>query len=240
MNERIVALDVGDRRIGIAVSDALGITAQPIETYTRVGYGPDVRRISQIAQQYETNRILCGLPLNMDGTRGFQAEKVAQLAEKLEEAGLVISYYDERMTTVLAEDALLEADMSRENRKKKVDMVAAVMILQSYLDAQAMQNAPTDEDEASEDNEEEDDGVLEMEDEDGNVIRFLLNATIPYRGEEYVLLVSEEACGDIEQDESFIMHKTTDENGNPCYQSLDDEKLIERIYEAYLEQSEER
>ena len=240
MNERIVALDVGDRRIGIAVSDALGITAQPIETYTRVGYGPDVRRISQIAQQYETNRILCGLPLNMDGTRGFQAEKVAQLAEKLEETGLVISYYDERMTTVLAEDALLEANMSRENRKKKVDMVAAVMILQSYLDAQAMQNAPTDEDETSEDNEEEDDGVLEMEDEDGNVIRFLLNATIPYRGEEYVLLVSEEACGDIEQDESFIMHKTTDENGNPCYQSLDDEKLIERIYEAYLEQSEER
>ena len=77
-------------------------------------------------------------------------------------------------------------------------------------------------------------------DEDGNVIRFLLNATIPYHGEEYVLLVSEEACGDIEQDESFIMRKATDEDGNPCFQSLDDEKLIERIYEAYLEQSEER
>lgn len=238
MNERIVALDVGDRRIGIAVSDALGITAQPIETYTRVGYAPDVRRISQIAQQYETNRILCGLPLNMDGTRGFQAEKVTQLAEKLEEAGLVVSYYDERMTTVLAEDALLEANMSRENRKKKVDMVAAVMILQSYLDAQATQNAQADADES--DDEEEEDGVLEMEDEDGNVIRFLLNATIPYHGEEYVLLVSEESCGDIEQDESFIMRKTTDDEGNPCYQSLDDEKLIERIYEAYLEQSEER
>ena len=72
------------------------------------------------------------------------------------------------------------------------------------------------------------------------MIRFLLNATIPYRGEEYVLLVSEEACGDIEQDESFIMRKTTDDEGNLCYQSLDDEKLIERIYEAYLEQSEER
>ena len=208
MNERIVALDVGDRRIGIAVSDALGITAQPIETYSRVGYGPDVRRICQIAQQYETNRILCGLPLNMDGSRGFQAEKVAQLAEKLEEAGLVVSYYDERMTTVLAEDALLEANMSRENRKKKVDMVAAVMILQSYLDAQAMQSASVD---ADADDSDEDDGVLEMEDEDGNVIRFLLNATIPYHGEEYVLLVSEEACGDIEQDESFIMRKATDE-----------------------------
>ena len=78
MNERIVALDIGDRRIGIAVSDPLGITAQPIETYTRIGYGPDVRHICEIAQQYETNRILSGLPLNMDGTRGFQTEKVAQ------------------------------------------------------------------------------------------------------------------------------------------------------------------
>jgi hypothetical protein len=113
------------------------------------------------------------------------------------------------------------------------------MILQSYLDAQAMQNAQTVEDDCEEDEAELDD-VLEMEDEDGNVIRFLLNATIPYHGDEYVLLISEDSCGDIEQDESFIMRKTTDANGNPCYQSLDDEKLIERIYEAYLEQSEER
>ena len=87
--------------------------------------------------------------------------------------------------------------MSRENRKKKVDMVAAVMILQSYLDAQAMQNAQTVEDDSEEDEAELDD-VLEMEDEDGNVIRFLLNATIPYHGDEYVLLISEDSCGDME------------------------------------------
>ena len=76
MNKRIVALDVGDRRIGIAVSDPLGITAQPIETYTRVGYGPDVRRILEICRQYETDHILCGLPKNMDGSQGFQVDKV--------------------------------------------------------------------------------------------------------------------------------------------------------------------
>ena len=69
MDKRIVALDVGDRRIGIAVSDPLGLTAQPVETYTRVGYGPDTRRIAEIASQYETDQILCGLPLNMDGAR---------------------------------------------------------------------------------------------------------------------------------------------------------------------------
>ena len=233
MNERIVALDVGDRRIGIAVSDPLGITAQPIETYTRVGYGPDTRRIAQLALQYDTNRILCGLPLNMDGTQGFQTQKVREFAAKLEEAGLTVEFYDERMTTVLAEDALLEADMRRENRKKKVDMVAAVMILQSYLDAQAAKSAAVQEDEE----EPEDDSILEMEDEDGQVIRFRLSATIAYAGETYVLLSCEEAAGGFEQGESLIMLSTTDSEGESCYQSLEDEALIEAVYEAYLKQT---
>ena len=234
MNERIVALDVGDRRIGIAVSDPLGITAQPIETYTRVGYGPDTRRIAQLAQQYVTNRILCGLPLNMDGTQGFQTQKVREFAEKLTEAGLAVEFYDERMTTVLAEGALLEADMRRENRKKKVDMVAAVMILQSYLDAQAAKSAAA----AQEDEEEpEDDSILEMEDEDGQVIRFRLSATIAYAGETYVLLSCEEAAGGFEQGESLIMLSTTDDEGESCYQSLEDDALIEAVYDAYLKQT---
>ena len=232
MNERIVALDVGDRRIGIAVSDPLGVTAQPIETYTRIGYGPDSRYIAEIARRYETDRILCGLPRNMDGTQGFQVEKVKEFAAKLEELGLVIEYYDERMTTMLAESALLEANMRREDRKKKVDMVAAVVILQSYLDARA---AMADDGDEADDG----DGILEMEDEDGNLIRFYLSASIRYAGEDYVLLTCAEATGDIEQDESFIMRCTTDGEGNACYQSLEDEALIAAVYEAYLAQSEE-
>ena len=141
MDKRIIALDVGDRRIGIAVSDPLGITAQPIETYTRIGYGPDSKHIAELAAKYDTDQILCGLPRNMDGTQGFQVEKVREFAGKLEEKGLVISYYDERMTTMIAEGALLEGNVRREDRKKKVDMVAAVMILQSYLDAKAFEEA---------------------------------------------------------------------------------------------------
>lgn len=245
MNERLIALDVGDRRIGIAVSDPLGITAQPLETYTRVGYGPDVRHISEIAQRYTTSRILCGLPRNMDGTEGFQSQKVREFAQKLTEAGFTVSFYDERMTTVLAEDALLEADMRRSDRKKKVDMIAAVMILQSYLDAQAaaaQQKNAVQASEPSEEAPEEDDpldeDVLELEDEDGNVISFVLSARIHYEDEDYVLLVSTQSSGDIEQDESFIMRSTTDAQGNPCYQSLEDEALIEKVYEAYLSQSE--
>ena len=232
MNERIVALDVGDRRIGIAVSDPLGVTAQPIETYTRIGYGPDSRHIAEIARRYETDRILCGLPRNMDVTQGFQVEKVKEFAAKLEELGLVVEYYDERMTTMLAESALLEANMRREDRKKKVDMVAAVVILQSYLDARA---AMADDGDEADDG----DGILEMEDEDGNLIRFYLSASIRYAGEDYVLLTCAEATGDIEQDESFIMRCTTDGEGNACYPSLEDEALIAAVYEAYLAQSEE-
>ena len=235
MNERIIALDVGDRRIGIAVSDPLGFTAQPVETYTRVGYGPDTRRIAQLAGQYETNRILCGLPLNMDGTQGFQTQKVREFAEKLTEAGLAVEFYDERMTTVLAEGALLEADMRRENRKKKVDMVAAVMILQSYLDAHAARAAASDP--AGEEAKPEDDGILEMEDEDGQSIRFRLSATIAYAGETYVLLSCEEAAGGFEQGESLIMLSTTDDEGESCYQSLEDDALIEAVYDAYLKQT---
>lgn len=237
MNKRIVALDVGDRRIGIAVSDPLGITAQPLETYTRIGYGPDVRHILQIAKQYDTDQILCGLPRNMDGTQGFQVEKVREFAAKLEEQGLVISFYDERMTTMLAEGALLEANMRREDRKKKVDMVAAVMILQSYLDSGAADVSYSDE--AYEDEDEEyDDGILEMVDEDGNAIRFYLSASIHYNGEDYVLLTCAEEADDIAQDESFIMRSTTDDEGNACYQSLEDEALIAAVYEAYLAQNE--
>lgn len=237
MNKRIIALDVGDRRIGIAVSDPLGLTAQPLETYTRVGYGPDTRHIVQLAQQYETDLILCGLPLNMDGTQGFQTQKVRDFAAKLEEAGMLVDFYDERMTTMLAESALLEADMRRENRKKKVDMVAAVVILQSYLDAQRTAASVQDSEE-DEDEEGYDDDILEMEDEDGQVIRFRLSATVPYAGETYVLLSCMEAAGDFEADESLVMLCTTDEEGETCYQSLEDEALIAAVYDSYLAQTE--
>ena len=94
MEKRIVALDVGDRRIGIAMSDPLGITAQPLETYTRVGFGPDSRHIAELAQKYGTDQILCGLPRNMDGSQGFQVDKVREFAAQLENKGLFVTYYD--------------------------------------------------------------------------------------------------------------------------------------------------
>jgi len=131
---RIVALDVGDRRIGIAVCDEMRIIASPHSVYTRVGFGPDVRHIKALCDQLGTSDVLCGLPRNMDGSLGFQSQKVIALAEQLEKAGLNIFYQDERLTTVTAERALIEGGMHRQERRGTVDKVAAAVILQQYLD----------------------------------------------------------------------------------------------------------
>ena len=136
MNERILCLDVGDARIGVAVSDATRTIATPVEVIHRVGWGPDCRRIRALCDQYETEEVLSGLPLNMDGTEGFQARKVREFCAQVEKQGLRVRYQDERLTTVSAEEALMEDGMGRLERKQNVDKVAAAVILQEWLDAQ--------------------------------------------------------------------------------------------------------
>lgn len=133
--ERILALDVGDARIGVAVSDPLGVIAQPVGLVTRVGWGPDIAKITEFAYQYGTRSLLCGLPLNMDGSAGGQAEKVRAFAAQLEKKGFTVTFWDERMTTVTAERTLIEGGVHRADRKRLVDKTAAAIILQAYLDA---------------------------------------------------------------------------------------------------------
>lgn len=135
--KRIIGLDVGDKRIGISLSDPLRITAQGIESYTRQDTEEkDIAHIAEFIKKNDVEFIVCGLPKNMNGTIGPQAEKVMAFAEKLSEAtGLRIEYSDERLTTVLVERTLIEADMSRNKRRKVVDKLAAVTILQGYLDS---------------------------------------------------------------------------------------------------------
>ena len=135
MNERIVCLDIGDVRIGVAVSDPTGTIASPVEVIRRVGWGPDTRKVKEICDRYQTNRILSGLPLNMDGSEGFQAEKVRAFCAQLKKAGLDVVFQDERLSTVSAEDVLIEGGVSRSGRKQVVDKVAASVILQQWLDA---------------------------------------------------------------------------------------------------------
>ena len=109
MNERIICLDIGDARIGVAVSDALDLTAQGVETIWTKGFDRDAARVIELCKQYETDRVLCGLPKNMDGSEGFQAQRVRAFAQRLEQEGLTIRFEDERLTTKLATSLLIQA-----------------------------------------------------------------------------------------------------------------------------------
>lgn len=132
---RILCLDVGDRRIGVAISDLLGLTAQPVETYTRRSEQEDVAHICELMQQRSAQALLLGLPRNMDGSEGLQAQKVRALGAALSEAGVTPHYFDERLSTRSAHAALIEGGMQRKKRKQVVDRLAAQLILQAYLDS---------------------------------------------------------------------------------------------------------
>ena len=136
MTGRILGLDVGDVRIGVAVSDETQFIATPHSVYTRVGWGPDVKHIQKLYEETRAVLIVSGLPRNMDGSIGFQAEKVMAFMEKVKEAGLPVVFQDERLSTVSAHQALIEGGMRRDQRKDTVDKVAAAVILQAYLDSQ--------------------------------------------------------------------------------------------------------
>ncbi|MDN7226915.1 Holliday junction resolvase RuvX [Planococcus liqunii] len=134
---RIMGLDVGSKTIGVAISDALGWTAQGIETVKineaveDFGFG----RLGELIKQYEVSQIVVGYPKNMNNSIGPRAEASEKFAALLEEAyAIPVVLWDERLTTMAAEKMLISADVSRKNRKKVIDKMAAVMILQGYLD----------------------------------------------------------------------------------------------------------
>ncbi len=132
---RILAVDYGDSRIGLAVSDRLGIIASPVGTIKSVGMRGDVDEICSRARELEAELILLGLPLNMDGSEGERAEKTRKIGSVLSKvSGLKVDFMDERLTTVSAEKVLDEAEMRWDKRKKVVDTISAQIILQTYLD----------------------------------------------------------------------------------------------------------
>ena len=130
-----MSLDVGSRTIGIACSDALLMTAQGIETIRRTSLEKDFNRLQELIAEYEVHELVVGMPKNMNGTKGERAEKTEEFVEKMKDViDLPVSYWDERLSTVMAERQLIAADVSRKKRKSVIDKMAAVVILQGYLD----------------------------------------------------------------------------------------------------------
>lgn len=133
---RILGLDVGDKTIGVAVSDLLGLTAQGITTIKRVSLDRDLERLLEIIEEYDVELVVIGMPKNMNGTIGTQGKKVEDFANFLKKRiKPAITFWDERLTTLAAERTLIEADVSRKKRKLVIDKLAAVYILQNYLDS---------------------------------------------------------------------------------------------------------
>jgi len=136
---RILAIDYGSRRMGLAVSDPLGITAQGLATLERKNKRSDFARLERTLRQYEVREIVVGYPLRMSGEAGTQSEKVAEFAKALrQEFELPVHLWDERLTSAEANRVLREADISVRKRAAAVDRMAAVLILQSFLEARSM------------------------------------------------------------------------------------------------------
>ena len=137
-----LGLDVGDKTIGVAVSDEMGIIADGVTTIERVGIKKDTGKVLDYIKEYNCDTVVIGLPLKLDGMDSPQTEKVREFRQKLENKlkgggmnHVNIEFYDERLTTVMAERVLIEADMRRNKRKEIIDRQAAIIILQSYLDS---------------------------------------------------------------------------------------------------------
>ena len=131
---RILALDVGDKRIGVAISDELEISAHALTTITRNDLKKEIRAIQELISEYNVEEIVVGMPVMMNGSVGIQAEKVGRFVDELKrDFRIPIKLFDERLSTRLIEKTLIAADMSREKRKKVIDKLSAVIILQDYM-----------------------------------------------------------------------------------------------------------
>lgn len=245
---RTICLDVGERRIGVAVTDALDLTAQGVETIFVKGIQRDTQRVKEICEQYETTHILCGLPLNMDGSEGFQAARVREVASVLENMGFEIRFQDERMTTKLATGVLLEADMRRSKRKEVVDKLAATYILQSFMDRGGWKEKGKSlfqsevwymSDREMDTMASEQENIVTLVDDNGSEVTFEHLMTLEHKGGVYICLVPAEEMEDVDEDELVIMRIQQDDAGNDFYTTIDSEEELQEVYEKYLEIAEE-
>jgi putative Holliday junction resolvase len=241
--KRLIGLDYGESKVGVAVSDPLGLTAQGLETLYDAGWRDLIKRVSRISDEYETNEIVLGLPYTMNGTVGPQAQAVMEFGERLEAEGFCVHYWDERLSTAVVRRVLIEGGIRRDKRKKVIDKLAAVTILQNYLDANSASDIHTEPgtavNEITGGADMDMDNIVELVDEDGQSVEFEHLQTIEYRGQPYVLLTAVEPSDDLGEDEVLILRIETDESGEEMYSSVDDEEIEEAVFQIYVDMVED-
>ncbi len=239
MNKQIIAFDIGDKRIGVAHSDPFGEYAVPSDTYFRKGvFREDVKAVANLAKEWGAELIVCGLPLNADGTESVQTEKTRKFIAALqEESELPVELEDERYTTRAARGDLIAMGISTKNdkRKKNVDSLAATYILESYM-SKIKKGETSMKEEAN--NYEEDENVVELIDEEGNTVSYEHLMTFEYKKEWYVALAplaDEEAAEESDEEEVYIYHLVGEED-NESLEAIEDEAFLDEVFDEFCKQ----
>lgn len=225
---RILGLDYGSKTVGVAVSDPLGVTAQRLETIWRKQENKLRRTLAQVEElvkEYEIEKIVLGYPKNMNNTVGERAEKALEFGEMLKKrTGLEVIMWDERLTTVSADRTLMEAGVRRENRKEYLDGIAAVFILQGYLDSLKMQHKGDSMEK------------IRFQLADGTVEEFFIEEQTRIGGVSY-LLVSDS----MEDEASAYILKDVSKDTDPeaCYEMLEDEDELQAVYKVFEQMLED-
>lgn len=245
ITKRAIAFDIGNKRIGVAVSDPFNEYAMPCETYVRTrNFDVDVAAIAKIAKDRGVGVIVCGLPVNFDGTESIQTVKTQQFIDALKEkTDLPIEIEDERFTTMQARETQIQGGIKREDRKKTIDSIAASYILESYLARQKQKNKKVEEpimsneikDELYED---EESRIIELEADDGSVERLYHIATIEYKGGMYCFFQKAEPESEEEEDE-VVMFALKGEGEDAVLMPMEDEQLMDEVFAEFCHQYEQ-
>lgn len=246
IGKRAIAFDIGNKRIGVAVSDPFNEYAMPCETYTRTGdLERDAEALVKIALGRSVSVIVCGMPVNFDGTESVQTVRTQRFIDALKsKTDLPIVLEDERFTTMQARETQIMGGVKREDRKKTIDSIAASYILESYLSKEKQKNKKAEEKAImnKEFNEEiyedEEDRIFELEADDGSVERLYHIATIEYKGAMYCIFQKAEPETEEEEDE-VVIFALVGEGDDAVLNPIEDEQLLDEVFAEFCHQYEE-
>lgn len=243
IGKRIIAFDIGDRRIGVAVSDPFNEYAMPCETYFRTrNFQADVEAIAKIAEERGVGVIVCGMPVNFDGSESIQTVKTQEFIDALrQKTDIPIVLEDERFTTMQARETQMIGGVKRENRKKTVDSIAASYILDGYIARMKTKNKEKETMQKEMENEMmdeyEEDRIFELEADDGTVEKLYHIATIEYRGGTYCCFQKAEPESEEEEDE-VIIFALQGEGDDALLVPIEDEQLLDEVFAEFCNQYE--
>ncbi len=244
ITKRAIAFDIGNKRIGVAISDPFNEYAMPCETYVRTrNIDADASALAKLAADKGVGVIVCGMPFHYDGSEGIQTVKTREFIEYLrEKTDLPIELEDERFTTMQARETQIMGGVKCTDRKKTIDSIAASYILESYLIRQKNQNKKMEErtmtDEMENEVYEEEDRIFEVESEDGEMEKLYHIATIEYEGGMYCCFQKAEPETEEEEDE-VIIFALKGEGDDAVLEAVEDEAVLDGVFEEFCRQYEE-